>query len=1373
VPIKNPEPEGTFGRQLYDMRTCLGLTSNDLAKPIDVDPSLISHWEHNRKEPARELLLKLVAFFARRPGCLERPLEAQEWVRLLAVQWQDAIEKVKPLTEGQLRELFGSRATHSDIEEALALARDNWPEVQAPRPSPPLPSPPRPGIPFIGPVPFRSSDADVFYGRTQCVNELMTKIEDLGWPLLIVNGQSGAGKTSLLRAGLVPRLRKSGYEVVYASILDSPQSDVLWALRDALPVTEGAPDILEAVRRIGRQPDLPHCLVLIVDQVERCFTIAQDSKEWIGFWQDMGRLMRGETQCSTKVLFAIRADWLHAFQRISPEALAIPVFNFLYLVDPLTTVEAKEAFVKPFERFGVQLGPKLTDTVVEELTDMEGRVWPPQLQIVGARLYGLLMDPGRAEDRRLTLQDYKDLNGAGSIIREHLANTVNSLGPNAGLGWSILLNLVGPRNQRMERREQDLRGNLSVQEFERIAGHLINARLIVRELSAASGAPVFILTHDYLIEEITDHFKTDPRLSQLQTARNYLSSGLIDWHEAKRTSGQEVLLDGERYRHIYSQRQLMGGLAGDVYEFLALSALQNGDPGFGEWMTDLPSERVELVLTRTVDFCLAETGGRRHAAQEALLKAIQKGLLSSEHQKRLQVLFWKELTTPGALQTGTSTESPVIASAAAERRDDTIRMLWALRSQADRSDLVTLAPAAARIWVDDHRTELIVGATASFLIIAALLAFSLIRRWQEGTWHEVDTLKAGEISAVAPLASADDTIYMVTPRGPASRDSASLFQRTPTEGWQLISRSFTNRSVPGLVAAHSGGSSRIYAVVRGTGMLRSDDGGSHWETINEGLRSYEIRVVVVDPDDSDTLYAGSGDKKGVFETHDGGRHWQDISGEEMFGASVLSMAYRAAGSGTILAGTDDGRIVAYDREDGRWQLLSAYAGVGAINVLALDSKEGEYVYAGTSTGNILVSTNGGSEWMLMGRPSGVFRVLSIVVVPGQSQALLMDAYGVGGYVVWTSNDAGRSWQHVSDDRFTREPLFLYAGGRKVYAAGMAGWFETSDGGRSWEYASDIGAPLAIANDFAVSPVSGGPTYAVVRGSVYSALEPERGGWVRANGLPAEIVRDIEPDPVRGDVAFAGIYQPGKWSVYYTTDRGVSWQPTTLPDGIPERDLNDTSAIAVSATDGGSIIYAGTIGCGVLRSADGGVTWDTWGRKDCSPGSDAPKDVIDLAIDPVDHDIVYAAADTNRVYVSTDGGRNWQAHPTTLSAEITAIAADPKVPGRLYLVAGADGFWRSDDGATTWKQMGVELLSKSVRTLVVVPGLSETVVVASTDGNVWLTTDGGLDWRSLNNGLILPGISALAVANFQGGLLVGSNLGGIYRYQPGEWPHLER
>ena len=77
----------------------------------------------------------------------------------------------------------------------------------------------------------------------------------------------------------------------------------------------------------------------------------------------------------------------------------------------------------------------------------------------------------------------------------------------------------------------------------------------------------------------------------------------------------------------------------------------------------------------------------------------------------------------------------------------------------------------------------------------------------------------------------------------------------------------------------------------------------------------------------------------------------------------------------------------------------------------------------------------------------------IAVSPGQPDVVYLATYGVGGYVLWKSQDSGQSWHPVSNDQFTREYIgWLLSIPRqdsdKVYVAGVAGFYETEDGGSS-------------------------------------------------------------------------------------------------------------------------------------------------------------------------------------------------------------------------------------------------------------------------------------------------------------------------------------
>jgi len=1231
-----------------------------------------------------------------------------------------------------------------------------------------------PSVPFVGPIPFRSSDTSIFFGRTRCLDKIFDKLVKGNYPLLVINGLSGVGKTSLLRAGLCPQLQEKGYSVAYTSILDSPESDVIRGIRDAFPAVRGSPsvDMLEAVNRNACSQNRP--FFLVVDQLERCFTIARDSEEHLRFWRGIALLVRGAARCPVKVVIAVRADWLHAFQTVSPDPLDIDVFSFVFLVERLNTDEAREALAKPLERFNIAYEPELIDTIVNELASRDGYVNPPQLQIVGAELYRHMRESGRGETR-LTLQDYNSLHGAGAIIRKHLANTVDYLGPNAQIGWQILLKLVGPENQRINKRAEALRGNLSHQEFSRIVGHLENARLVVRELSSVDKVPVYTLTHDYLIEEISHHFRENRELQAWKTAEQYLDTGLADWRDAKRTTGQELFLERGRYLHIYSQREALGTLTAEADGFLLQTGLYRGESSFSYWLARLPDDHDQAALEIIRDYCLHPDNTIRQATQKAVINAIRENLLTDEHQQRLKDLLWEEFVTPAVEDTTEGKRAEQLSRSdttqlpKTERKKPAATVLWALRRFANVSEVLRFAPIAAWGWMVSHGTQIIAAVGSALLVAALVLVFWSVREGLRGEWYPTHTLFAGRVSAAALSPDNPNIVYIITPRGPVAGDGASLLWRQGDDEWKILSQSFTNSPVSLLLITRSNGKPRIYVSVRERGILRSDDNGKSWKLINAGLHSYDIRAIVADPLNPDILYAGSGDKRGVFESRDGGDTWEDISEDGMFGVSVLSMVFTPYGSGTLLAGTEDGRIMAHRRSESGWRLASAYPGAGPVVCMSAELEEGKHIYAGTSTGNVLVSSNGGADWIFPRRTLDVFGISSIVVVPGEPNVAYMDAFGIGGYVVWKTEDGGQNWRHVSDDQFTREGMrWLLIHEREpgtLYAAGGAGFFETQDGGDSWIFHRSIGAPLASVNDIAVSPFSDGPTYASVGGAIYSSLNPETGVWKRGDGLLAIHVRDIVPDPDNAATAYAGVYLPNKWSVFTTMDGGETWQSTPPPVDIPERYLNDTMALDIARMDGRTVLYAGTNGCGVFYTTDRGASWESGGRKDCSPSGDAPKNVLDLAIDPRSADTLYVAAESSRVFITEGRGRSWQSYPTPLTTEIIAIEVDPEIEGRVYLIAGSDGFWRSDDGAKTWERYSMGLEEKSLSSMAIIPGMAETLFVGAISGEVWKTVDGGQHWTPVRENLAVTNISTLASGILKGTIWLGGN-DGLYRYEPG-------
>jgi hypothetical protein len=165
-------------------------------------------------------------------------------------------------------------------------------------------------------------------------------------------------KTSLLRAGLLPRLRQAESPHTEAAVM-MPGTDPLGALALALPELE-----LSAHEPDERQ-------LLVVDQLEEVFAPDVDPGDRQRFLQRLHDLAApGGGGARIQVLLAVRADF---FGATSSDPLLLPVLQTsLCLLGPMTAAELEEAIRRPAESVGVTVEPALVDLVLAALKPRSG-----------------------------------------------------------------------------------------------------------------------------------------------------------------------------------------------------------------------------------------------------------------------------------------------------------------------------------------------------------------------------------------------------------------------------------------------------------------------------------------------------------------------------------------------------------------------------------------------------------------------------------------------------------------------------------------------------------------------------------------------------------------------------------------------------------------------------------------------------------------------------------------------------------------------------------------------------------------------------------------------------------------------------------------
>ena len=254
--------------------------------------------------------------------------------------------------------------------------------------------------PFKGLASFEVADAEDFFGRERLVDELSGRLAEA--PFLVVVGASGSGKSSLLRAGLLPTLATTWGQAVVR-----PGDDPAAALTAAL----GAPlaQILDRVP-VGER------FVVAVDQFEEVFGAAVLDGERRRFIGDLVEAAWDPDRRVT-VLVAIRADF---FERLAgyPELADLATANQL-LLGPMTASELRRAIEGPAERVGLAVEPGLVDALIDDVAGEAGA-----LPLLSTTLVDLWLD---RDETTLTLASYERSGGMQTAIARHAESVFASL----------------------------------------------------------------------------------------------------------------------------------------------------------------------------------------------------------------------------------------------------------------------------------------------------------------------------------------------------------------------------------------------------------------------------------------------------------------------------------------------------------------------------------------------------------------------------------------------------------------------------------------------------------------------------------------------------------------------------------------------------------------------------------------------------------------------------------------------------------------------------------------------------------------------------------------------------------------------------------
>jgi DNA-binding SARP family transcriptional activator/WD40 repeat protein len=361
--------------------------------------------------------------------------------------------------------------------------------------------------PFKGLASFEVADARYFFGRERLTAELVARA--VGAPLLGVVGPSGSGKSSVVKAGLLPALA--------AGVL--PDSDG-WP--QAL-VRPGAHPMRE-LRSAGRERAADEHIVLVVDQFEEVFTACRDEHDRAAFIDALVRTAHRRDDEGLVVL-AVRADF-YGRCATYPELANLLAANHV-LVGPMQPDELRLAIEQPAQRVGLHVEPELVDALVADVDDEPGA-----LPLLSTALLELWQ---RRDGRRLRHATYERTGGVRGAVARLAEAAFSELDQGQQrIARSLLLRLAGEGAGGAV-----VRRRVALTELEGHSGEDVAAVLGVltdRRLLTVSATTVEV-AHEALLREwprLRGWLEEDAHGRRVQ---RHLADAARDWDERGRDPG--------------------------------------------------------------------------------------------------------------------------------------------------------------------------------------------------------------------------------------------------------------------------------------------------------------------------------------------------------------------------------------------------------------------------------------------------------------------------------------------------------------------------------------------------------------------------------------------------------------------------------------------------------------------------------------------------------------------------------------------------------------------------------------------------------------------------------------------------------------------
>jgi energy-coupling factor transporter ATP-binding protein EcfA2 len=463
--------------------------------------------------------------------------------------------------------------------------------------------------PYQGLKRFNIKDREYFFGRDKLISELCKAINQSSLSLIL--GASGSGKSSVVRAGVIPELKRSLKAQTFYDFIFTPDKDPFDSLyrclrgeekdyekfsrQDAEIALEAEPGTLNKVITKLRKGD--ERWLIFIDQFEEIFTIC-DADKREKFISGLVHFIRSKNSF-VKIVLAMRSDFLEQFS-FYPDFAAIAQKN-IHLVSEMNPDQLRQAIEQPAAKHGVVFEEGLVDQIIDEVKGQKGTLpllqytlnllWKIECQTLGA--------DGRFEikDRTLNKRTYTALDGVIGALQSRVNEIYSHLSQDEKITTKqIFLKLVkyvntGSGDKPVSRRAYQ--SEFSRESTKKILNELIDNNLLISssEYSSSKGIKAdsknyykkdatVEIAHEILLfswDELKQWLEQEKEASIL---KHWLMEEVRKWSKARKEGNElkarQELLRGARLYQIVQFRLLnafenVGGLEEEEIEFIDVS----------------------------------------------------------------------------------------------------------------------------------------------------------------------------------------------------------------------------------------------------------------------------------------------------------------------------------------------------------------------------------------------------------------------------------------------------------------------------------------------------------------------------------------------------------------------------------------------------------------------------------------------------------------------------------------------------------------------------------------------------------------------------------------------------------------------------------